>query len=190
MASRRSIRRGLTVLGVALVASGIAFAWLPRRVELELGPHQISVLRPRGFEVVRQGEACLLRDGPILLELADLGAPGGDPVLGAPLDEWVDWGLRTLDSSKQREVARRDTLAVGEIEFRIVESWDRLTHGQKRRFAFLLNGDALLVLHTRGGDFDEAAVAFDQILESFELVASGAGQDSASSELQAASRAR
>jgi len=119
--------------------------------------------------VVRNDESYLFRDGPILVELADLGAPGGDPGLDAPLDEWVDWGLRTLDYSTQREIARRDALWVQGREFRVVESWDKLTHGQLRRFAFLLNEGSLLVLHTRGGDHPKAAAALDRMLQSIEF---------------------
>lgn len=170
MSPGRTMRAGLILTCTALVVAGTVSGCRPGRLELAVGAHRVTVTRPAGFEVVARDAALLFRDGAVLVELADLGAPGGDPGLDDPLEEWVDWGLRTLDSSSQRSVARRGTLHVQGREILVVETWDRLSHGQQRRFAFVLNRGSLLALHTRGGDFDRAKSAFDRVLRDLEFV--------------------
>jgi hypothetical protein len=49
---------------------------------------------------------------------------------------------------------------------RIIETWNRLSHSDPRRYAFALNWGSLLVLYTRFGDFSRAAPARDEILRS------------------------
>lgn len=153
-------------VALALLAAGMAWVVLPRRVELSVGVHEVSFERPRGFELVQDGESCLLRNGPVLVELLDLGAPSPDPAYSAPLDTWVRWATSWLETSPHRDVARSGDYELQGRSFRVVETWDSLTHGQRRRFAFAINGSSLLVLCTRGGEFAAAAAALDEVLGS------------------------
>lgn len=149
---------GCTLLSVVLLLA------IPGRHRLEVGAHRLRVLRPSGFDVVPRERSVLFRDGPVLVELTDMGAPGGDPNWAPTLDDWVAWGLGWLDSSRQREVSHRSTRDLEGRECRVVETRDVLTHGSRRRFAFVLNEGGLLVMHTRGGDFEAATAALERIL--------------------------
>ena len=177
---QRASRWGLGLTGLVLVALGALVA-LPERLDLELGAHRFEVSRPRGFEAVAQDRAFLFRDGAVMVELRDLGRPGAYPLVDpqggpggdGPLDEWVDWGLRSIDPPGQRELARRDSLTLQARESQVVETWDSLTHAQPRRFVFIRNQGSLLALHTRGGDHDRAVAALERILESLRFSGSG-----------------
>jgi hypothetical protein len=165
----RSKRAGLALLGVLLAGAAFLLAWLPARVELEVGAHRISVIRPRGFEVVAQDAGHLFRNGPVLVELEDLGQPGDALEDGAPPEAWEPWAMSWLETSEQRAVARRGTLEVQGRTAHVVETWDSLTHELRRRFAFVVDRGSLLVLHTRGGDFERSSAAFDRMLGSLEF---------------------
>ncbi len=158
---------GPALLGLVLAAAACARA--PEPVTLALDAGSASVLCPRGFEAVQEEAALLFRDGPVLVELRYMGAPGHEPDPEATLDDWVRWGLGWLDSSKQREVAERRGLDVQGRASALVETRDTLTHAQRRRFAFVVDAGTLLVLHTRGGDYEAATAAFDVLLESLRL---------------------
>lgn len=161
-------RAGLAVLALGL-AGLAAFAVSNRRVELEVGVHRVSVRCPGDFEVVARESGHLFRDGPVLLELEDLGSPVADPSVELPFETWIHWAMSWLETSSQRGVVRTTDLELQGRTFRVVETWDSLTHANRRRFAFAVSGGSMLVLHTRGGDFERSSAAFDHVLASLEF---------------------
>jgi hypothetical protein len=81
-------------------------------------------------------------------------------------DDWIEQRMRGLGFTEQREISRRDTAHVKGRTFRIIETWDRLTHTNPRRYAFALNWGSLLALHMPIGDLNRAALDWDVMLRS------------------------
>ena len=73
--------------------------------------------------------------------------------------------LNNLGHTVQREISRRDSVEVHGRTFQIIDTWDRLTHDHPYRYAFTLNGEALLVLYTDPGDLSRSAAAWDEIMQ-------------------------
>ncbi|MFC1529313.1 hypothetical protein ACFL6R_01220 [Gemmatimonadota bacterium] len=166
MSRRRTILSGAVVLGITIP---IVILLLVRRgpelLDLSVGTHKLSVIHPYGFEVVEQDDGLLFRDGLAAVALSDLGPrePGQEEDLS--FEDWVELEMRDLGYTVQREISRRDSLEVQGRTFQIIETWDRLSHDHPYRYAFALNGEALLVLYTRPGDLSRATQVWENILQ-------------------------
>ena len=165
MMGRQAIYFATGLLGITiLVVAFLPVLRGPEHLDLSVGNHELSVTPPRGFKVVEHDGETLFRKRLAVVALADLGPLDPVPDAGPAFDDLMQLKMHNLGFTEQREVSRRRTLHVEGRMFRIIETWDRLSHNHPRRFAFVLNGDSLLVLHTRPGDFSRAARALDEIL--------------------------
>jgi hypothetical protein len=144
----------------------------PRPVTLEVGRRTVRLVVPAGWEHLDHGRQQLFRlaeaqlsltnRGPIALEA---GTPAADSA--AHVLELV---LGNASDTRRRELAvqARDTIAG--TAWSLVETWDHVTHLDRKRVAFTDAGGELLVLRVDRGDIARTGAVFDGLLRSLVLL--------------------
>lgn len=87
----------------------------------------------------------------------------------APVEIITVHVMRYLHNADLHEVTRRDSLVIHGSRWLVIETWDRLSHLQRRRVGILENRGYLLTLTTERGAFEQTIGAFDSLLASIEL---------------------
>lgn len=78
------------------------------------------------------------------------------------------YALDATSDPKRREIARQSRRALGGSRWVDIETWDRVTHLDRRRLALQDNGGYLLVLYTERGPFEDLNPVFEEVLGSIE----------------------
>ena len=85
-------------------------------------------------------------------------------------DHLVEWVLERDDQAALREIARLDSLTIHDARWTSIETWSRLTHGDRHRTAFVLDGGDLLALSIERGLPESTLGAFDSLLATIEVL--------------------
>jgi hypothetical protein len=126
-------------------------------VELQVGEQRLSIVIPNGWEHLDYGDRHQLRHGTARIAIEEAG--------GAP-----DKALRRLGEDEQRDVASRTPLQIGNHEALMVDTWDRLSHTQRKRFCFVQGEGPRLVIYIQHGRFESVQPDFDALIASVALV--------------------
>jgi hypothetical protein len=88
-----------------------------------------------------------------------------------PLSAYVEYVLDRLEPSRyrQREILPPKLTRIGDREALIVDSWDRLSHTQRQRFALTINAGRLLVIAVEAGAFEATQTPYSAVLKSIEF---------------------
>jgi len=84
----------------------------------------------------------------------------------AHVDDVLAPALEELDEDERRDIASRRHLDIQGRDVLVVDTWDRLHHDWRKRFALTINGGHLLVIRTAFGSFEEMEAEFDGLVES------------------------
>jgi hypothetical protein len=112
---------------------------------------------------------------PDMADSAALGAAfealiAGTAALNSVTPEQTSEYVLMFDSANQRrEIGHRDLVKIHGAEWTVIETWDRVSHMNRARVAFLVSDGYLLVLATNRGLFEQTAPRFDELLHSFEV---------------------
>ena len=80
------------------------------------------------------------------------------------------YALDATSDPRRREIARQTRRVVGGSPWADIETWDRVTHLDRRRLALRDNGGYLLVLYTERGRFENLDPVFEEVLGSIEAL--------------------
>jgi hypothetical protein len=100
-----------------------------------------------------------------LTTLADTIAALPDP----PLEAFVEYALDRLGPDRRREILPPEPTRIGEREALVVDTWDRLSHTQRRRHTLILNGGRLLVVAIEQGMLESTPPAYAALVQSLEF---------------------
>ncbi|HEU4725223.1 MAG TPA: hypothetical protein VFU59_07985 [Candidatus Eisenbacteria bacterium] len=157
-----------TAAAIAILALG-GCARSPERT-LEVGPFRLRVVVPAGWEHLDHGRAQIFRQGETRLSLAAIGPealeglPTVDPDSTALLLFQRSLGVRRL------ELARMERRTIHGAEWTILDAWDRDTHSNRTRSAFLEGEGEILALEIDRGTLERAEAAFEALLRTIELI--------------------
>lgn len=160
------MRRGAALLLLALPALA---AWTgctkeTPPTEMQVGRHRITVVVPEGWEHVTYGDRHQLRSGLARISIEAFRRRTGD------LDAAVDLRLPLLGEDARRDEAARRRFTVGDHEAMTVDTWDKLSHQHRKRFAFVVVGDELVTFSMLQGDFALMAEPIDSLAASLVVV--------------------
>jgi hypothetical protein len=137
---------------------------------IALGGLRLRLRAPAGWEHLDHGRQQLFRSGERQISLSER-AVDWDTLHAAAADSEAAM-LRTAlgaDFDGERfEIARREERSIAGLEWTDLETWSRLTHLQRRRVAYALAGDRLLVLDMDRGDAGALGPVFESLLASIE----------------------
>lgn len=161
-------------LALVVLATVPGCARPPEPAPVEVGVHDVRFVVPAGWEHMDHGRQQIFRDGESQISLVDMGP---DSTSGVPADPDSlarllrilfdpDFDPRQLEIAKQRH---RDVAGCDWID---LETWDRVSHTDRRRVAFTHDRGSLLVLRTERGLEDPTAPVFDAVLSSIAVVKS------------------
>lgn len=102
-----------------------------------------------------------------LAEIAALPRPGLPTLAAATLER--------LGHDERHDVASQEATAVSGRPALLVDTWERLSHAQRRRHLFVLNDGYLLVARMELGRFSEMESAFDALTSSLRFSQSEVG---------------
>ena len=68
------------------------------------------------------------------------------------LETCIDWALPGMGHDTRQEIARRRPTVIDGHEALWIDTWDRLSHGHRRRYLFLVNDGHLLVVRSARGE--------------------------------------
>jgi hypothetical protein len=142
----------------------------PAPSEMTVGIHRISLLEPEGWEHLDHGLEHIFRRDLALIGVRDLGVRLPPEESGASVDEWIESDMGSLGFDSQRDIASRTTREVTGRELVIIDTWDRLTHDHRRRFAFSMNEGHMLVFYSKMGQWEVIRPAFESMLDSLTFV--------------------
>lgn len=168
-ATRGRLRPGLGAwLWVLLVL--VAGCAEPAPVEKELGETRVSFVPPSGWRHFDHGRQQRFEREGASIVLSQLSPPVPPAQGGPSLGEWLEDTVEDLDPSAHRAIATRDTLGEeGQRVFRI-DTWDRLTHEHRRRFAILSHGTVYLSVHLERGEIESVQQDFDRLVGSLQVL--------------------
>jgi hypothetical protein len=86
-----------------------------------------------------------------------------------PAADVIDAALRTMGEDQRRGVASRRQERLDGLELVVIETWNRLSHEDRRRFAILIDAGYTLALRTDRGPWPAAAPAFESTLRSLRI---------------------
>jgi hypothetical protein len=75
----------------------------------------------------------------------------------------------TSDATRRREIGHRDRRTIHGSDWIEVETWDRVSHLDRSRVAFLESDGYLLVLSIDRGRFEETGPGFEALLTSLDV---------------------
>ena len=149
----------------------------PERMRLTAGDHVFGVVAPEGWSHRDHGDAQLFQRGRHVLAFEDLGVELDRHERPLPLAARIPAALSELDDAAHRDEASRVDRRIEGQRFVVVDTWDRLTHLSRRRFAFTLHEGSLLVLYTKyhldRETYDAQLATFDGLLESLRFDSAG-----------------
>ena len=166
------MKRGLAVLLFAtlLAACQEEPAPAPQTSEMTIGVHRISMVLPEGWEHLDHGLEHLFRRDFALIGIQDLGLRQAPEDGGPTIEERIDVEMGRLGFNSQRDIASRKTRNVQGRDLIVIDTWDRLTHDHKRRFAFCINEGNVLVIYTKQGKWEVTRPALEQMIDSLAFV--------------------
>jgi len=88
----------------------------------------------------------------------------------APTDNLVEYVLNQASDASRREISRREWRVIHGSKWLSIATWNRVTHTDERRVAFVDDRGYLLYLSTERGLIDESGDAFDSLLTSIEVL--------------------
>ncbi len=142
----------------------------PELLWIEAGEHRLGLVPPQGWYHRDHGDAQLLQQRRQVLVFEDLGVERDRLERPVSLDLRIPGALSQLDDAAHRDEADRYSLRVDGQRFVVIDTWDRLTHHARRRFAFTLRDGGLLALYTRyhlsPDEAETQLTTFDALLES------------------------
>lgn len=101
--------------------------------------------------------------------------------------------LVRLDHDSRRDIAAKSGRSIHGVDVRVVDTWDRLSHQHRKRFAFFIHRDHLFAIWTQRGAFRQTQQAFEVVLRSMrmrERQDASADRDSARRPIETARAAR
>jgi hypothetical protein len=78
--------------------------------------------------------------------------------------------LGDLDSGIRRDLELEERITLNGMQARRIQTWNSLTHENRRRFVFVVNRGHLLVIRTEGGRDEVLAPAFETVVRSIVFV--------------------
>jgi hypothetical protein len=87
-----------------------------------------------------------------------------------PPDRVLEATRQRLDEDERREIDRQETRTRHGTSWTYVETWSRVSHMDRHRFACLDDDGYLLLAATRRGPIEVTGVAFDSLLASIQLL--------------------
>jgi hypothetical protein len=97
----------------------------------------------------------------VLKEVENVGSPS--------MAQIVDRALPELENGPHRAVANQQAVAIDGREAIVLQTWDKLSHSNRRNYLFVLNRGNLLVARTDLGDFSELEPVFRRLVDSLEI---------------------
>jgi hypothetical protein len=137
--------------------------------DLEVGPHRLRLIAPRGWEHLDHGRVHIFRHGETRISLADLAPAAREGLMSGTPDSMAVQLFEQSFDVRRMELMKREQRAVHGTEWTVLDAWDRVTHLNRTRLAFVQNGGNVLVLQIDRGPIEAAGVAFDELLASIEL---------------------
>jgi hypothetical protein len=106
-------------------------------------------------------------EDPTIVERAYSGVLAEIAALPRPdLETLVLNTLEDLGHDERHDIAHQEATAVSGRPGVLMDTWDRLSHAQRRRHLFVLNDGYLLVARMELGRFSEMEAAFDALVAS------------------------
>jgi hypothetical protein len=131
----------------------------PEPEPLQVGVHALEILYPPDWEHVNFGNRHQFRREGNRISLEDMGRLGH-------LDLALEKAMVKLREDGRRENAWRDSLEIDGRQARLVHTWDRVSHQYPRRYLFVENDRALLVVYTQSGRFEAMERVFTELTAS------------------------
>lgn len=165
------VSAALAVMAIAAVAG---CARPPEPAPVEVGVHDVRFVVPPGWEHMDHGRQQIFRKGESQFSLVDMGP---DSTIGVPSDpDSLARLLRMLFdpdfNPRGREIAKQRHRDVAGTDWIDIETWDRVSHLDRRRVAFTHDRGSMLVLRIERGTEEPAASVFDAVLSSIAVVKS------------------
>ena len=113
---------------------------------------------------------------PDLVDSASLGGAFDELIREAdalppiPDARIVEYVLGQLPGADRREVAHSDSLKIHGADWLSIETWNRVSHMDRQKVAFLDVDGYLLLLTSRRGPIEQSGAAFDSLLGSIEVL--------------------
>ena len=136
----------------------------PEPNRIQVGSHVLAIQIPEGWEHLDYGTTHRIKQGLAKIAIEDMGPQS---VL---IDEAIPVMLKRLGHDSQRDVASQKRAVFNDQEVIIVDTWDRLSHLYPKRFAFIYDGNRVLVLHTWFGQYDEMEEALAVMIASVRIL--------------------
>jgi len=86
-----------------------------------------------------------------------------------PIERLVEHVLTESRHDERREISRQEAREIHGSRWVALETWDRVSHTYRYRYACLVDAGYLLVLSTRRGLIGQTGAAFDSLLASIEV---------------------
>jgi len=92
-----------------------------------------------------------------------------DALPARDLDEIAAAALPRVGHDAMRGIADEHSLVVDGRDALRIETWDRLSHGMRKSYLFIVNDGSLLVMRMELGRYPEMQEAFESVVSSLEL---------------------
>jgi len=91
-------------------------------------------------------------------------------VLPTPgMEAFVEYALDRLGPDRRREILPPEATQIGGREALVVDTWDRMSHAQRKRQTLILNAGRLLVVAVEQGRLESTPRAYAALVQSLEF---------------------
>jgi hypothetical protein len=136
----------------------------PEASQIQVGSHLIAIQIPEGWEHLDYGSTHHFKRGLAKIAIEDMGPQS---VL---IEEATAPMLKRLGHDSQRDIASQERVVFNDQEVFVVDTWDRLSHLYRKRFAFVYDGNRVLALHTWFGRYEEMEKALAVMIASVKIL--------------------
>ena len=157
---------------VLLVGALLSAGGCSRSAEKELvvGPHHLRLVAPSGWEHLDHGRVQIFRHGEVRISLADLAPAAREGLSSLTPDSMAVRLFEQSFDARRMELVTRERRAIHGTEWTVLDAWDRATHLNRTWLAFVNERGNVLVLQIDRGPMEAAGSAFEQLLESIEII--------------------
>jgi hypothetical protein len=138
--------------------------------EIEVGVHRVRLTAPRGWEVLEHGQKAWVRRAELAISLSDLGPTAAPDEPIPPPHAIAARVLARSTHAGRREIAHGSRRSLHGREWAELETWDRVSHMNRARVAFLTAGGHVLAVAIESGPIEQTGPAFEQLLQTVEVV--------------------
>ena len=166
-----SARAALVILALLLTVTACG-ELTTSKTEAEVGSQRLKLRIPAGWEQLDHGNQCVFRREGNELTIEDLGRARRTVALE---DRFEDL-LKLLGHDSRRDIESVEKAMIHDRDVVQVDTWDRLSHDYRQRYAFMENDGRVFVIWTSRGRLKDSEAAFKIVLDSLEFV-EGDGTD-------------